>query len=177
VAESEKAIHIGFFLNGKRQAPFPGEERVVVPSPHGLTPAEMPPEMSAAAVADAAIAALQNPEYALVSVNLCNVDVIGHIGNPDSIRVAVETVDAQAGRIVQAAQAAAHSANAPGLPSVGVTTILTPTTAPSSAGTIPTEPSTPATLTAPCLLFLSIRARADSRPPLQGASACDRVAL
>jgi len=113
VSESEKAIHISFFLNGKRQAPFPGEERITVPSPHGLTPAEMPPGMSAVAVADAAIAALRNPDYALVSVNLCNVDVIGHIENPDAIRAAVETVDAQAGRIVEAAQAA------------GVTTILT----------------------------------------------------
>jgi 2,3-bisphosphoglycerate-independent phosphoglycerate mutase len=113
VAESEKAIHIGFFLNGKRQDPFPGEERAITPSPHGLTPAEMPPEMSAAAVADAAIAALRDPGYALMTVNLCNVDVIGHIENPDAIRVAVETVDAQAGRIVAAAQAA------------GVTTILT----------------------------------------------------
>ncbi len=113
VAESEKAIHISFFLNGKRQEPFPGEERVIVASPHGLTPAEMPPQMSAAAVADAAIAALNNPDYALVAVNLCNVDVIGHIENPDAIRTAVETVDAQAGRIVQAAQSA------------GVTTVLT----------------------------------------------------
>ena len=113
VSESEKAIHISFFLNGKRQDPFPGEERIVVPSPHGLTPAEMPPEMSAAVVADAAIAALRNPAYALVSVNLCNVDVIGHIENPAAIRAAVETVDAQAGRIVEAAQ------------SLGLTTILT----------------------------------------------------
>ncbi len=113
VSESEKAIHVSFFLNGKRQDPFPGEERIAVPSPHGCTPAETPPEMSAAAVADAAIAALRDPDYALVTVNLCNVDVIGHIENPDAIRVAVETVDAQAGRIVKAAQAA------------GVTTILT----------------------------------------------------
>jgi len=113
VCESEKAIHVSFFLNGKRQEPFPGEERVTVPSPHGLTPAEMLPHMSAAAVADAAIAALGDPGYALVTVNLCNVDVIGHIENPDAIRTAVETVDAQAGRIVAAAQAA------------GVTTVLT----------------------------------------------------
>jgi 2,3-bisphosphoglycerate-independent phosphoglycerate mutase len=106
VAESEKAIHVSFFLNGKRQDLLPGEERITVPSPYGLTPAEMPPEMSAATVADAAIAALQYPDYALVSVNLCNVDVIGHIENPDAIRAAVETVDAQAGRIIRAAQEA-----------------------------------------------------------------------
>ncbi len=106
VAESEKAIHVGFFLNGKGTEAFPGEERVIIPSPHGAAFYEMPPQMSAAAVAEAAIAALRDPRYALVTVNLCNVDVIGHIENPAAIRVAVETVDAQMGRIVEAAQAA-----------------------------------------------------------------------
>jgi 2,3-bisphosphoglycerate-independent phosphoglycerate mutase len=113
VVESEKAIHVSFFLNGKEQEAFPGEKRVVIPSPHGMGFTEMPPRMRAAAVADAAIEALRDPDHALITVNLCNVDVIGHIENPEAIRVAVETVDAQAGRIVQAARAA------------GVTTILT----------------------------------------------------
>ena len=113
VVESEKAIHVSFFLNGKVQEAFPGEERVIVPSPRPVTHDEMPPEMSAADLADAAIEALRDPGNSLVTVNLCNVDVIGHIENPDAIRVAVETVDAQAGRIVEAARAA------------GVTTILT----------------------------------------------------
>ncbi|MGC9333654.1 MAG: phosphoglycerate mutase (2,3-diphosphoglycerate-independent), partial [Anaerolineae bacterium] len=106
VVESEKAVHVSFFLNGKAQDPFPGEERVVVPSPHGAAFTQMPPEMSASAVADEAILAVQDPANALVTVNLCNVDVIGHIENPDAIRVAVETVDTQARRIVEAAQAA-----------------------------------------------------------------------
>jgi 2,3-bisphosphoglycerate-independent phosphoglycerate mutase len=113
VVESEKAIHVSFFLNGKEQAPFPGEERIVVDSPRPTTHAAMPPEMSAAAVADAAIEAVCRPSNALVTVNLCNVDVIGHIENPDAIRTAVETVDAQAGHIVEAARAA------------GVTVVLT----------------------------------------------------
>ena len=110
IVESEKAIHVSFFLNGKAQDAFPGEERVVVPSPHGAAFTEMPPEMSASGVADAAIEALQDPENALVTANLCNVDVIGHIENPDAIRVAVETVDAQAKRIVEAARAAGVAA-------------------------------------------------------------------
>jgi 2,3-bisphosphoglycerate-independent phosphoglycerate mutase len=113
VVESEKAIHVSFFLNGKVQDAFPGEERVIVPSPRPASHAEMPPEMSAAALADAAIEALRDRRNSLVTVNLCNVDVIGHIENPDAIRVAVETVDAQAGRIIEAARAA------------GVTTVLT----------------------------------------------------
>jgi 2,3-bisphosphoglycerate-independent phosphoglycerate mutase len=110
VVESEKAIHVSFFLNGKTQDPYPGEERVVVPSPHGAAFTEMPPEMSALAVADAAIQALQDERNALVTVNLCNVDVIGHIENPDAIQVAVQTVDAQARRIVEAARAAGVTA-------------------------------------------------------------------
>jgi 2,3-bisphosphoglycerate-independent phosphoglycerate mutase len=113
VAESEKAIHVTHFLNGKAQEAFPGEERAIVPSPHGVAYVEMPPAMSAVAVADAAIEALRDPRYALMTANLCNVDVIGHVENPTAIRAAVETVDAQAGRIVEAARAA------------GVTTVLT----------------------------------------------------
>ncbi len=112
IVESEKAIHVSFFLNGKVQEAFPGEERVIIPSPRPATHSQMPPVMNAAAVTDAAIKALHDRRNSLVTVNLCNVDVIGHIENPDAIRVAVETVDAQAGRILEAARAA------------GVTTIL-----------------------------------------------------
>ncbi len=113
VVESEKAIHVSFFLNGKTQEAFVGEERVIVSSPRPAIHAEMPPPMSAADVADAAIKALRDGSNHLLAVNLCNVDVIGHIENPMAIREAVETVDAQAGRIVEAARAA------------GMTTILT----------------------------------------------------
>jgi 2,3-bisphosphoglycerate-independent phosphoglycerate mutase len=106
VVESEKAIHVSYFLNGKEQSAFAGEERVVVESPRPSTFTGVPPEMSAAAVADAAIGALSDSRQALIVVNLCNVDVIGHIENPAAIRTAVETVDAQAGRIVEAARSA-----------------------------------------------------------------------
>jgi 2,3-bisphosphoglycerate-independent phosphoglycerate mutase len=110
VVESEKAIHVGFFLNGKIQEAFAGEERLVVDSPRPATHADMPPQMSAVAVADAGIEALRDPLNALVTVNLCNVDVVGHIENAAAIRVAVETVDAQVGRIVEAARAAGVTA-------------------------------------------------------------------
>jgi 2,3-bisphosphoglycerate-independent phosphoglycerate mutase len=109
VVESEKAIHIGFFLNGKEQQAFPGEGRVVVDSPRPATHADMPPEMSAPTVADATIEALRDPRNGLIVANLCNVDVIGHIENPEAIRRAVETVDTQAGRIVAAARQAGVS--------------------------------------------------------------------
>jgi 2,3-bisphosphoglycerate-independent phosphoglycerate mutase len=113
VVESEKAIHVSFFLNGKEQDAFPGEKRIVIDSPRPATHADMPPEMSAAAVADATIEALRDPAHALVTANLCNVDVVGHIENPEAIRAAVETVDTQAARIVEAARSA------------GVTVVLT----------------------------------------------------
>jgi 2,3-bisphosphoglycerate-independent phosphoglycerate mutase len=105
IVESEKAIHVSFFLNGKIQEPLAGEERVVIPSPRPEVHSQMPPVMSAAAVADAAIRALRDPANSLVTVNLCNVDVIGHIEDPDAIRAAVETVDTEAGRILDAARA------------------------------------------------------------------------
>ncbi len=113
VVESEKAVHVSFFLNGKRQEPLPGEQIVVIPSPRPARHADMPPQMSAARVADTAIEALRDPANRLVTVNLCNVDVIGHIENPKAIRAAVETVDQEAGRMVEAARAA------------GVTVVLT----------------------------------------------------
>jgi 2,3-bisphosphoglycerate-independent phosphoglycerate mutase len=110
VVESEKAIHVRFFLNGKAQAPFVGEDRLVVPSPRPAVHTEMPPAMSAGAVADAAVEALRDPDYALVTVNMANVDVIGHIEDPEAIKKAVETVDAQAGRIIAAAREAGVTA-------------------------------------------------------------------
>ncbi len=106
VVESEKAVHVSFFLNGKRQEPLPGEQIAVIPSPRPARHADMPPQMSAAQVADAAIEALRDPANSLVTVNLCNVDVIGHIENPKAIQSAVETVDQEAGRMVEAARAA-----------------------------------------------------------------------
>ncbi|NLE76146.1 MAG: phosphoglycerate mutase (2,3-diphosphoglycerate-independent), partial [Chloroflexi bacterium] len=105
VAESEKAIHIGYFLNGKRKEPFPGEETVIVPSPHGADYTQVP-EMSAAGVAQAAIRTLQDPTVALTIVNFANVDVVGHSEDAAAIKRAVAEVDRCLGLVVQAAQAA-----------------------------------------------------------------------
>ena len=104
IAESEKAIHVQYFLNGKREAPFPGETRVVVPSPEVQNYAEVP-EMSAGEVAQAAVRALDDPDVALVVVNFCNVDVVGHIEDRAAILRAVAEVDRHIGEVVVAAQA------------------------------------------------------------------------
>jgi 2,3-bisphosphoglycerate-independent phosphoglycerate mutase len=104
IAESEKAAHIGFFMNGKTDAVFPGEERVIVPSPEGLVNYDQRPEMSAASVADEVIKKIGEANIELVIANFANVDVVGHIENKSAAVRAVETVDRELGRIVAEAR-------------------------------------------------------------------------
>jgi len=104
IAESEKAIHVQYFLNGKREEPFPGETHVVIPSPEVQNYAEVP-KMSAEAVAQATVQALDDPKVALVVVNFCNVDVVGHIEDRAAILRAVAEVDRRIGEVMAAAQA------------------------------------------------------------------------
>jgi 2,3-bisphosphoglycerate-independent phosphoglycerate mutase len=106
IAESEKAVHVSFFLNGKHADPFPGEDRQVVPSPKDVANYDARPEMAAKDVADAAIRALKAGNHDFLFVNFANVDVVGHIENRDAILKAVATVDAEAGRVVDAAREA-----------------------------------------------------------------------
>jgi len=103
IVESEKSVHVSFFLNGKRNDPFPGEERRFIPSLEfeGYWP---PPQMRADAVADAAIDALRDPEYDLIVVNWANTDVIGHSEDAQAIKTAVSTVDTQLGRVLEVAK-------------------------------------------------------------------------
>jgi 2,3-bisphosphoglycerate-independent phosphoglycerate mutase len=103
IVESEKSVHLSFFMNGKRSEPFPGEERQIIPSREfeGYLP---PPEMRADAVADAAIDALRDPQVDLLVVNWANVDVIGHSEDREAIVKAVSTVDAQLGRVLDVAK-------------------------------------------------------------------------
>jgi 2,3-bisphosphoglycerate-independent phosphoglycerate mutase len=103
ISESEKAIHVRYFLNGKREEPFPGETHVSIPSPETANYAETP-EMSAAGVAQAAIEALDDPDASFVVVNFCNVDVVGHIEDRQAVLRAVEEVDRRVGEVVTAAQ-------------------------------------------------------------------------
>lgn len=100
VAESEKAAHIGFFMNGRSETVFPGEERIIVPSPEGLANYDEQPAMSAAAVAKAVVRKAAEPEVRLVLANFANVDVVGHIENRAAVLRAVEAVDAALGRVI-----------------------------------------------------------------------------
>lgn len=102
ITESEKAIHVGYFLNGKREGKFPGEEMIVVPSPEGVANYALTPEMSAPEVADKICSSLDNPEFPVIVANISNVDVVGHIEDQEAILKAVETVDQALGKIWEA---------------------------------------------------------------------------
>ncbi len=104
-AETEKYAHVTFFLNGGREAPFPGEERTLVPSPQIAT-YDLQPEMSAAGVTDAVVAAIASGRFAFVIVNFANCDMVGHTGVFAAAVRAVETVDRCLGQVVAATLAA-----------------------------------------------------------------------
>ncbi len=100
-AETEKYPHVTFFLNGGREEPFPGEDRRLVPSPKVAT-YDLQPEMSAPAVCDGVVEAIESNAYDFIIVNFANADMVGHTGDIDATRKAVETVDRCVGRIVDA---------------------------------------------------------------------------
>ncbi len=101
ISESEKAVHIGFFMNGKNDEVFPGEKRIVVPSPEGISSYVSTPEMSASLVADEIVKNLGDSSFRMITANFANVDVVGHIEDKTAVIQAVEEVDCQLGRIIE----------------------------------------------------------------------------
>lgn len=102
IAESEKAVHIGYFMNGKREEAFPGEERILIPSPEGIMDYARVPEMKAQEIATEVCRRTADPFLSLIIANLANVDVIGHLEDQEAILKAVLAVDEALGRIVEA---------------------------------------------------------------------------
>ena len=102
-AETEKYPHVTFFFNGGREPPWPGEQRVMLPSPDVET-YDQCPEMSAEAVADAVIDGIRSRQYGFILVNFANADMVGHTARKDAIIQAIEALDLQVGRIVDAAK-------------------------------------------------------------------------
>jgi 2,3-bisphosphoglycerate-independent phosphoglycerate mutase len=98
IAETEKYAHVTFFLNGGEETLFPGEERILVPSPKVAT-YDLKPEMSAIEVTDKLVAAIDSDRFDLIVVNYANTDMVGHTGNLKAAIKAVETVDACLGRV------------------------------------------------------------------------------
>jgi 2,3-bisphosphoglycerate-independent phosphoglycerate mutase len=103
IAETEKYAHVTYFFNGGTESAYPGEERIMVPSPHVAT-YDLKPEMSAPEVTDKLVAAIQSGRYDAIVCNYANADMVGHTGNFEAIVKAVETLDACIGRVVAAAR-------------------------------------------------------------------------
>ena len=105
MAETEKYPHVTFFFSGGREEPYPGEDRILVPSPKVAT-YDLKPEMSAPELTDKAVDAIGSGKYDLVVLNFANPDMVGHTGSLEAAIKAVETVDTGLGRIADAVQAA-----------------------------------------------------------------------
>lgn len=98
-AETEKYPHVTYFINGGREDPYPGEKRVLIPSPNVAT-YDLKPEMSCKEVAGEVIRAIKNPEYKLIVVNFANGDMVGHTAVKDAIIEAMNELDSVIGEVV-----------------------------------------------------------------------------
>src|ERR1700728_2606158 len=103
-AETEKYAHVTYFFNGGVEKPFPGEERILVPSPKVPT-YDLKPEMSAAGIAETVVHAIEKAEFDAIIMNFANADMVGHSGNLEATIQAVEAVDAGLAKIYQTLQA------------------------------------------------------------------------
>lgn len=98
VAETEKYAHVTFFFNGGREDAFPGETRVLVPSP-SVSSYDQKPDMSAREVTERTVGELAKGDYSFVIVNYANPDMVGHTGNIPATIKAIETIDVQLERL------------------------------------------------------------------------------
>ena len=104
IAETEKYAHVTFFFNGGVEAPNPGEDRCLIPSPKVAT-YDLQPEMSAPEVADKLVAALGEKKFDFICLNFANGDMVGHTGVYEAIEKAVKAVDKCVSEVVEAAKA------------------------------------------------------------------------
>jgi 2,3-bisphosphoglycerate-independent phosphoglycerate mutase len=103
IAETEKYAHVTFFFNGGQETPFPGEERILIPSPKVAT-YDLQPEMSAFEVTDKLVEAIQSGRFDAIVLNYANTDMVGHTGDLHAAIKAVEAVDACLGRLSEAVE-------------------------------------------------------------------------
>jgi 2,3-bisphosphoglycerate-independent phosphoglycerate mutase len=109
IAETEKYAHVTFFFNGGNETPFPGEDRVLIPSPKEVRTYDQKPEMSAPAVAGEMVERVASGMYDLIVLNFANPDMVGHSGILQAAVAAMEAVDTCVGRVVDAVLAAGGS--------------------------------------------------------------------
>ncbi|MBX3066615.1 MAG: 2,3-bisphosphoglycerate-independent phosphoglycerate mutase [Anaerolineae bacterium] len=102
MAETEKYAHVTFFFNGQRDEPYPGEDRILVPSPKDVPTYDKKPEMSALPLAEKALEAIKSQKYDFILLNFANPDMVGHTGVLEAAIKAVETVDVQLKRLLDA---------------------------------------------------------------------------
>jgi 2,3-bisphosphoglycerate-independent phosphoglycerate mutase len=104
-AETEKYAHVTYFFNGGREEAFPGEKRILVPSPREVPSYDHKPEMSAPEVVDRFAGAIESDGFGFAVLNFANPDMVGHTGSIPAAVEAVETVDACLARVVAAVEA------------------------------------------------------------------------
>ena len=101
IAETEKYAHVTFFFNGGEEKQYPGEDRILVPSPKVET-YDMKPEMSAEEVTQKVVAAIESEKYDNIILNYANPDMVGHTGIFEAAVAAIEKIDECVGRVVEA---------------------------------------------------------------------------
>lgn len=101
IAETEKYAHVTYFFNGGKEQPWPGEDRVLIPSP-SVSKFDEAPEMSASLVTEKICAALEKETYDFILVNYANADMVGHTGNEEACIMAVKTVDKNLSQLIPA---------------------------------------------------------------------------
>jgi 2,3-bisphosphoglycerate-independent phosphoglycerate mutase len=104
IAETEKYAHVTFFFNGGIERPYPGEDRILVPSPKVAT-YDIQPEMSAIELTEQLVAAIARQDYDVIIANFANPDMVGHTGNLEAAIKAIEMIDACLDKVISALQA------------------------------------------------------------------------
>ena len=102
IAETQKYAHVTFFFNGGEERVFPGEDRILIPSPPSeeVPTFDLKPEMSAYEVTDAVVKCIDEEKYDVIILNFANCDMVGHTGVMEAAIKAVRTVDECTGRVV-----------------------------------------------------------------------------
>jgi len=103
-AETEKYAHVTYFFNGGREDPWPGEDRILVPSPRDVPSYDHKPEMAAPELADRFVEAISGGAYRFAVLNFANPDMVGHTGSIPAVTKAVETADECLGRVLAAVE-------------------------------------------------------------------------
>jgi 2,3-bisphosphoglycerate-independent phosphoglycerate mutase len=104
IAETEKYAHVTFFFNGGVETEYPGEQRLLIPSPKVAT-YDLMPEMSAFGITDTVIDAIKSDNFNVVVMNYANADMVGHTGHLEATIKAIEVLDSCLGRVVEAVRA------------------------------------------------------------------------